>query len=259
MCRNAPAGGLAAIRPAGAGARAWFLMAGLVTLLSGVGPRALGHENLGCQIQHLARMEAGATNLDLTLELVFHETASLAERRRMDRNRDGRITREELRQYARELAPDLERGLGLSVDGRQADLVMLHDPRIDLRDVEVVVPSPHVLTVRMFARTPPHFREGSRLRIRDGLWPAIPGVHVVEGRGRDGVRIEEGGRGTSRTEAEPFLPDSERDTGGRSSSAGEGRAPSPRSSAGGAVFNLRWVPTLAGSGRESGQSSRLSP
>lgn len=254
MCRNAPVGGLA-----GAGSGVRFLMAGLVGLLTGAGGKASGHEVLATQIQHLGRIEAGATHLDLTFELVFHETASFAERRRMDRDRNGRITSEEGRRYLEELAPELERGLGLSVDGREVDLVTLHEPQVDLRGVEVVVPSPHVLTLRMFARTPPHFREGSRLQIRDGLWAAVPALHAVECRGSDGIRLEVENRVTWADGTGSRRRDGVRVSAEVPAAVGQGGGPNPGPSAGGTVFTLRWVPAPVGSRRELGPAPGLQP
>lgn len=149
-------------------------------------PRASAHPALAALVSHELRFDFGPTNLDLTLDLTFHEAASYAERRRMDRNRNGRLETEEVRQYLHDLCPDLELGLSLelasasprSSSPRPIPLVLLHNPEIDLRDQPVVALATHVLRLRFFARTPPQLRPGCHLNLVNHLWDHLPATRT---------------------------------------------------------------------------------
>jgi hypothetical protein len=140
-------------------------------------------------VRHNAKIVAGPRNIDITLELTFHEYPSLAERRRMDRDHDDVIGESEVSAYLAGLADVLRDGITLAVDDRPLPVVPLYDPRVDLLGVSNVAPSHHTLRLYYFARTPAWLRAGSRIRIEDTFWSDAPRIDVLDANGTDGVRI----------------------------------------------------------------------
>ncbi|NLE57043.1 MAG: hypothetical protein GX616_01685 [Planctomycetes bacterium] len=140
-------------------------------------------------IRHDAKISVGPRNIDVALELTFHEYPSLAERRRMDRNHDDTITETEIKGYLDSMIDLSLDALTLSVDDRPLQVIPLYDPRIDLLDATNVAPSHHVLRLSWFARTPPWLKAGSRIRAQYRLWPEAPRIDVLSASGDDGFRV----------------------------------------------------------------------
>lgn len=140
-------------------------------------------------IRHDAKISVGPRNIDVVLELTFHEYPSLAERRRMDRNHDEAITEAELKTYLDGLTGSLRDALTLHVDDRPLEVIPLYDPQIDLLDTVSVAPAHHVLRLSWFARTPEWLHIGSRMRMQYRLWSEAPRIDVLSVAGRDGVRL----------------------------------------------------------------------
>src|SRR5208283_642645 len=89
---------------------AWPLIAGLAL----GGPRdSTAHEPLAACVQHRLQLTVGARYIDLTLDLTFFEEWSARERRAMDADGNGRITRLESESYLKNLAPVLAQHLRL--------------------------------------------------------------------------------------------------------------------------------------------------
>ncbi|MGQ9652186.1 MAG: hypothetical protein ACUVXJ_18980 [Phycisphaerae bacterium] len=150
---------------------------------------ASAHAVLMTFIRHDAKISIGRRNIDVTIELTFHEYPSLAERRRMDRNHDEAITETEIKGYLDSMV-DLFRGaLTLTVDDRPLQVIPLYDPKIDLLDAPNVAPAHHALRLSWFARTPPWLRAGSRIRAQYRLWPEAPRIDVFSAIAEDGFRL----------------------------------------------------------------------
>ncbi len=175
-----------------------FLLPGLLVgwFAAWAASPARGHDRLRVLLSQETRLEVGATHLDLTVELTFHEAPSFAERRRMDTNRNGRVDPAEIRHYLRDLTPDLEDGFDLSTAGgtnaspTRLALTLLHNPELDLRENPVVGFATHVLRFRLFARTPSGLHAGDHLRLASRLWPHVPGSRTLQVAGRDGFVFE---------------------------------------------------------------------
>lgn len=150
---------------------------------------ASAHAVLMTFIRHNAKVSIGRRNIDVTIELTFHEYPSLAERRRMDRNHDEAITEREIRGYLNGLSDVLRNALALSVDDQPLQVIPLYDPQIDLLDAPDVAPAHHVLRLSWFARTPEWLRSGSHIRLRYQLWPEAPRIDVFSASADDGFRL----------------------------------------------------------------------
>lgn len=140
-------------------------------------------------IRHEAKIVVGPRNIDIALELTFHEYPSLVERRRMDRNHDDSITMDEIDSYLAGIADALCDGVSLSVDGRPVQVMPLYSPQVDLLGESIVVPSHHLLRLSFFARTPDWLRPGSRIRAEYRLWSETPRIDVLNATGSDGIQV----------------------------------------------------------------------
>lgn len=151
---------------------------------------AFGHAEYMTFIQHRADVTVGVENIDVVIELTFFEVRSMAERRRMDANHDGRITDAERDAYAARLVDVVHGAVSMRVDGRALDVIPLYDPQVDLLGVDQIAPTHHVLRLCLFARTPAWLRAGSRIELSDGLWSRVPALRMQTGRGEDGIQID---------------------------------------------------------------------
>ncbi len=155
-----------------------------------IAPAAEGHPFLMTYVRHRVNVTAGPRNIDIAVELTFHELRSLSERRRMDRDHDGSLDGGELASYVGSIGDELDEGMRLTVDGRAVAVIPLYEPQLDLLGVEQVAPSHHVLRLSYFARTPAWLKEGSELALNDALWAGAPWMGAVEAAGKGGIVIE---------------------------------------------------------------------
>jgi len=166
---------------------AWALAAGLAL----GGPRNLAaHEQLAACVQHRIELSVGQRYIDLTLDLMFFEEWSARERRAMDADGDGRITRSESESYLKGLAPAIAQQLRLRVAGRKLDLVALYAPELDLLGSSQTGPAHHRLRLWFFAPTPPALRPGDEIVIEDRLWPQAEAFGTLRVQGHDGFAWE---------------------------------------------------------------------
>jgi len=168
----------------------WSRLCVLAGLLSVGTPPIGAHDFLTGYVQHRVELTVGAKHIDVTLRLTFFEDGSEHERRHMDSNNDGRLSRAEVQSYAEEVELTSEKNVKLEIDGRPVSLITLYPPDVDLLGESRVGRERHVLTLHLFARTPAELGAGAEVRIQDELWPelrAIPSLHVA---GRDGSRLE---------------------------------------------------------------------
>jgi hypothetical protein len=153
---------------------------------------ARAHSDLMGFIQHDLRCTVGLTNIDVAVDLTFHEVPSVSERQRMDANHNKRVAPEELEQYLAGLEPTFAEGIALTVDGRPVDVHLLHNPRLNLAEIEMVTPGHHGLRLVYFARTPLELKPGSLLTFEDRLWAETPAIRSLEVVGHGGVVVERG-------------------------------------------------------------------
>lgn len=174
-------------RRRGVGSLAWPLIAGLMI----GGPReSAAHEQLAAFVQHRILLTVGERYIDLTLELTFFEEWSAQERRAMDTDGNGLITRSESESYLRRLAPALAQKLKLRVAGRELDLVPLYDPELDLLGNNRTGPAHHRLRLWFFGPTPATLRAGDGIVVEDRLWPQAKALGSLQVEGRDGCALE---------------------------------------------------------------------
>jgi len=175
-----------------AGALAWLLVVGLMAC----GPRdSAAHEQLAACVQHRIHLTVGQRYIDLTLDLTFFEEWSAQERRAMDGDGNGRITRSESEAYLKRLAPALAQELKLRVAGRELDLAPLYEPELDLLGSSQTGPAHHRLRLWFFGSTPPALRAGDEIVVEDRLWPQAKALGTLQAEGRDGFALEASGPG----------------------------------------------------------------
>lgn len=163
----------------------WLLCAGVAL---GATRSARGHNFLGEFIQHGIQLTVGAQHIDVTVDLTFFEEWSAREREAMDADGSGDITRVELENYLKRLAPQLARQVKLRVAGRELALVPLYEPEIDLLGDNQVGPAHHRLRLFFFAPTP-ELRAGDDLLIESRLWPEAKALATPQSEGRDGCKL----------------------------------------------------------------------
>lgn len=154
----------------------------------GVPPSAQAHSILSEFIQHGVQLNIGAQHIDVTLDLTFFEEWSVRERGAMDADDSGNITRAEIENYLKQLAPQLARQVKLRVAGRELALVPLYEPEIDLLGDNQVGPAHHRLRLFFFAPTP-ELRAGDELVIESSLWAEAKALATPQSEGRDGCKL----------------------------------------------------------------------
>jgi hypothetical protein len=170
-----------------AGGLAWPLIAGLM-----IGGRlgSAAHEHLADCVQHRIHLTVGERYIDVTLDLTFFDRWSARERRAMDADGDGRITRAESESYLKKLAPALARQLKLRVAGRQLDLAPLYEPELDLLGSNQTGPACHRLRLWFFGSTPAALRAGDDIVVEDRFWSQAKALGTLEAEGRDGCALD---------------------------------------------------------------------
>ncbi len=189
----------------------WLLCAGVAL---GATRSARGHNFLGEFIQHGIQLTVGAQHIDVTVDLTFFEEWSAREREAMDADDSGDITRVELENYLKRLAPQLARQVKLQFADRELALVPLYEPEIDLLGDNQVGPAHHRLRLFFFAPTP-ELRAGDELVIESDLWPEAKAIATPQSEGRDGCKLTtlisvDAGLTTFRSERETSLIQSSR-------------------------------------------------
>jgi hypothetical protein len=163
-------------------------------MAGGAGDSA-AHEQLAACVQHRVHLTVGQRYIDLALDLTFFEEWSAQERRAMDADGNGRITRSETESYLKRLALVLARQLKLRVAGRDLDLAPLYEPELDLMGSSQTGPDHHRLRLCFFASTPPALRAGDDIVVEDRLWPQAKALGTLQVEGRDGFALEVTGPG----------------------------------------------------------------
>lgn len=165
------------------------LLPGLLIILPLIG-RA--HDRLGSFVQHTVHVAVGAQHLDVTLDLTFFEEWSARERKAMDADSSGIITRSEQEAYLRRIEADTCNHVKLFVGGHEVPLGSLYPPEIDLLTDNRVGPAHHRLRLFFFVTTPAGLRAGDEIVVEDKLWPQANILVTPQMEGRNGCRLATG-------------------------------------------------------------------
>ena len=158
--------------------------------LPGFLPPASAHDLFAAYVQHRVAVTVASKHVDVTIQLTFFEDGSEHERRHMDANGDGRVSRAEVETYLKNAEPDLARAVKLRVGGQPLELVALYAPQLDLLGNDGVGRGHHQLTLHFFVPTPKDLAVGTELTVEDRLWPAGRALGALEVEGKDGCRLE---------------------------------------------------------------------
>lgn len=174
-------------RPRTTPRRRWLLTALLAFVLPHL---AATHDILGAFIQHSVRLSVSARYIDLQVDLTFFEEWSARERRIMDTDSNGRVTRAEIESYLKRLAPELAEQIKLRVAGADVPLAPLYEPELDLLGTDQVGPAHHRLRLCFFAPAPKSLRAQDPLVIADRLWPSAKALATLQVEAQDHCRLE---------------------------------------------------------------------
>lgn len=160
------------------------------SLLSSIAQPVAAHPSRGDYIQHHTLLRVDPVNIDVEIEIGFDDMRAMAERHRMDRDHDWRISGEELRSYAETLTEATFDQLTLNLDGRPLELIPLHEAEVDLAGQSQVAPRSCTLRLFFFARCGPALSAGSRLALVDRLWESAPALCTLRAEGTRGVSVQ---------------------------------------------------------------------
>ncbi len=162
-----------------------IILAGLLgCALAGV-ERLPGHGVLDRVVQHHIVATAGASHLDVTVELTFHSDFAQRECRRLDADGDGLIPAEETRRYPDEILGTLEAGLWISAGKREIYLTTLHPPEVDLLENEAAGAHPLRVRASYVARLDDRMRQAGPVELEDRLWPEAPALCSLQVRSQE--------------------------------------------------------------------------
>lgn len=159
-------------------------MAGVLCVLP-----AAGHVALEQYLQQRVSAVVSPKNIDLTIEFTFTGAASLAERLSMDKDQNGKLSKDERRAYLDAIAQRAEDAVTMTIDGVPCEAIPLYDPELDLLGSRDLEEHPHTIRLFLFARTPASFKRGSTLLVDNTLWADVPVLVAVSVRGAGGIRV----------------------------------------------------------------------
>ncbi len=148
-----------------------------------------GHGTLEELVEHRVAIAVGTGNIDLEVELTFHGKYAQGERRRMDRDQDGKISGSELATFVGGTTRRLAEGIRLRADGRELETFQLFNPEPDLLGNDRSGSHPFKLRLFYFARAPRFPLAGGILELEDGLWAEAPALCSPGTGRRDGLRL----------------------------------------------------------------------
>jgi hypothetical protein len=136
--------------PGGRLANTGLCLLSVFVLVAGV-TAAQGHDVYTAFIQHRVHLNAAVARLDITVDLTFFEEWSSRERRLIDANHDGQLTKAEIKTYLEKLAPELADKVQLRIGGTDVPLTPLYEPELDLLGNDQAGPAHHRLRLFFFA------------------------------------------------------------------------------------------------------------
>ncbi len=152
-------------------------------------PFALAHTSLEHYVREGISISVGAANIDIKIQFSFPADLSLAERQRMNRDGDGKLSRDETASYLKNIQARAEQLLRLTVNGQAVTLIPLRDPVLDLGDAPGVEAHPHELNLAYFARMPKDFGVGGTIALDSGLWADAPLMVSAATEAAKGIRF----------------------------------------------------------------------
>jgi hypothetical protein len=140
-------------------------------------------------VQHAIHLSVDAQYIDVTIDLTFFEEWSASERKAMDADGNGSVTRSEQEAYLKRVEADTKRQVRLFVAGHEVPLAPLYPPAIDLLGDYRVGPAHHRLRVCCFSTTPVGLQAGDEIAVQDRLWPKANIILTTQAEGADGCRL----------------------------------------------------------------------
>lgn len=139
---------------------------------------AFAHPDLGSYLQHRIALTPAADHIEVVIEITFDGARSLAERKRIDANGDGKLSRNERDAYLQGVQGEAETRVTLSINGKQTRLLALYAPKLDLLDSRDIEQHPHVLQLSFFASA--QCSAGDHFTVIDDLWSDSPAIMLAE-------------------------------------------------------------------------------
>lgn len=139
---------------------------------------AFAHPELGNYLQHRIVLTPAADHVEVVIEITFDGTRSLAERKRIDDNGDGKLSKGEREAYLQAVQREAETRVTLSINGKQTRLLTLYAPKLDLLDSNDIEQHPHVLQLSLFASV--RCSAGDNITVSDDLWSDSPAIMLAE-------------------------------------------------------------------------------
>ena len=141
-------------------------------------PTAFAHPELGDALQHRVVLTARSEYVDLTIEISFDGERSLRERRSIDANNDGTLSKSERDAYLLRIQAEADCRVRLTINGEAARLLTLYDPELDLHDSRDMEHHPHLVRLSYFISV--HCASGDAIAVSDSLWPEYPAIMLAE-------------------------------------------------------------------------------
>ena len=150
---------------------------------------AAGHVALEQYLQERVSAVISPQNIDLTIEFTFTGAASLAERLSMDKDQNGKLSKDERRVYLDAISRKAEDAVTAAIDGVECAVIPLYDPELDLLGSRDLEEHPHTVRLYFFTRTPATFKKGSTILVDNALWADVPVLVAVSVKGTGGIRV----------------------------------------------------------------------
>ncbi len=170
-------------------ARRFVSLGWVLAMVCFVSPCALAHTSLERYVRECVSISVGVENIDVRIQFSFPADLSLAERRLMDRDGDGKVSKGEKEAYLNDVQTRAEQLLRLSVNGQAVLLIPLEDPVLDLQDEPGIEAHPHELRLAYFARMPKAFGVDGTIALDSGLWTETPLMVSVSMEGAAGIHF----------------------------------------------------------------------
>ncbi len=160
---------------------------------------AFAHPPFPSYIQHEIAVSLSNRYADITIELTFHQSVAMEQRQRMDADKSGTLSHEEIQTYLESNEAVFVQSFTLRSGSKALELLPLYQPEVDLLNDERVSPSPFGLTLYLFASFPDDERNLSSFILDDVLFPDTPAIISWAATGIDGKSI------TDKKEKQPIV------------------------------------------------------
>ena len=168
----------------------FLCMCWVVAIACSISQRALAHTSLEHYVRESLFISVGTENVDVKIQFSFPASLSLVERKFMDQDGNGTLSKEEQGNYLKNIQARAEKQLRFSINGQSTMLIPLEEPVLDLQDTQKIEAHPHELRLAYFARLPQTFGVGGTFTLDSGLWPDMPLLISVSFEGEEGIRFQ---------------------------------------------------------------------